>query len=75
MGARKDADRIVALVVAVEALARGERQTLGELASAVFGWDINRVFLAVDAAIATGKIAKNGPDGAISANDNAPGGR
>ena len=67
MSARKDADRVVALVVLVEKLAKGESMVLGEIASQVFGWDPERVFLAIDAALAAGLIGKNKKDGRIVA--------
>ena len=59
MGARKDADRVRALVAAVESLAAGTPKALGDLAAEVFGWDPERVFLAIDAALHAGLIAKN----------------
>jgi hypothetical protein len=60
VSARSDAVRIHALVKAVEALASGEAQTLGDLAMRVFGWDPERVFLAIDHAVHEGRIAKGG---------------
>jgi hypothetical protein len=57
MSKGKDADRGAALVTAVEALTRGEQTTLGDLAGRVFGWSPERVFLAVDAALARKLIA------------------
>ena len=65
MGALRDADRVVALVRMVESLAEGKSMALGEIASAVFGWETERVFLAIDAALAAGMIGKNAPDGRI----------
>ena len=59
MGARRDADRVVALVVLVEKLAEGESMALGEIASQVFGWPTERVFIAIDAALSAGLIGKN----------------
>lgn len=55
----RDGKRIVALVLAVEALAKGEPQTLGELAESVFGWSTSRVFDAIDSALHAGQIARN----------------
>jgi hypothetical protein len=65
VSASKDATRVVALVVAVESLAKGENQSLGDLAGSIFGWSPERVFLAIDAAIESGQIAKNATTGAI----------
>jgi hypothetical protein len=64
MSRRQDAKRVRALVEAVEALATGERMTLGAIASKVFGWSDERVFLAIDAAVHSKLIARN-KDGAI----------
>jgi hypothetical protein len=58
VSARKDADRIAALVSAVDALAEGRPATLGDLAALVFGWRPERVYLAIDAAIGANLIAK-----------------
>lgn len=53
---RKDGNRIVALLEAVESLQRGEQTTLGELVARVFGWPDERAFLAIDNARARGLI-------------------
>ena len=59
MSARLDAKRVTALVVAVWAIAKGKPQSIGDLAGSVFGWPTERVFLAIDAAMQAGTIAKN----------------
>jgi hypothetical protein len=59
MSARADAARVRALVALVETLSRGEPLTLGDIAQAVFGWDPARTFLAIDAAVSRGLIARN----------------
>lgn len=64
MSARKDAARVRALVELVETITRGEPLTLGDVAQAVFGWDPERAFLAIDAAVHRGLIEK-GPAGRI----------
>jgi hypothetical protein len=51
VSARKDADRIAALVVLIEELEARKSQTLGDVAGEVFGWDGERVFRAIRAAI------------------------
>jgi hypothetical protein len=57
--AAQDAKRVAALVQVIDAMARGEAQTLGGIASDVFGWSPERVFLAIDAAITAKLIARN----------------
>jgi hypothetical protein len=59
MGAANDGKRIAALVEAIEELAKGHNMTVGEIASKVFGWSPERVFLAIDAAIEAKLIASN----------------
>lgn len=59
MSARNDALRVTALITAVEALAKGKPQQLGDLAAEVFGWTHERVSLAIDAALQRGFIQKN----------------
>jgi hypothetical protein len=59
MSAANDGKRIAALVEAFERLAKGNNMTLGELATKVFGWSAERVFLAIDAAIDAKSIAPN----------------
>lgn len=65
MSTAKDAARIAALVTAVESLSEGKPTSLGERAVHVFGWKADRVFLAIDHAVARGFIARNG-DGQVS---------
>lgn len=60
MSTRSDSLRVVALVRAVEALASGQAQTLGELAGRVFDWDQDRVFEAIHEGVRSGAIAKGG---------------
>jgi hypothetical protein len=67
MNARQDGDRVVALVQLVERLSKGEAMVLGEIASEVFGWPIDRVYRAIDSAVRRGLIAKSQDDGAIHA--------
>lgn len=67
VSARKDAARIAALVEAVDELAAGKNQQLGELAARVFDWTPERVFLAIHYATTRNLIARNEDSGAISA--------
>jgi hypothetical protein len=57
MNHRKDSKRIVALLQVLEQLAAGEAITLGDAAIRVFGWESDRVFLAIENAVSHGEIA------------------
>lgn len=67
MSARADGERVAALVEVIEELVAGRNQQLDQVLEKVFGWSPERVFLAVDAAVRAGRIARNGDSGAVSA--------
>jgi hypothetical protein len=66
VSARKDGERVAALVTALEAMASGTPQKLGDVAEKVFGWPTERVFLAIDSALHRGLLGKNAETDAIA---------
>lgn len=68
---RTDAEGVAAVVTLFDKIDAGERSSLGEVLTLVYGWDPERAFRAVDQALRMGWIAKNA-DGAVRSGELSP---
>jgi hypothetical protein len=58
-GGSSDAERVAAVLRLFERIEKGQCKTLGDSLALLFGWDANRIFLAIHRAIDKGWIAPN----------------